>query len=290
MKDARSTIVGYAAALAVLGAGLSAGCSGLAMPALPAMPWQKVPLDASAGFYESGAIVYRLDAGQLAQPLDVARVDGQKVSYEQFASSPLADQSIGTLSITYPHPGGRAGCAQARFALDSAPTMPSATSALNPFAKKSPGAQTMASKATPQGEIHEVWVLDIPSTESDQYFKLLAAQSFYNTERPEAKGARLTVTVNGSRATKNWDQLAELNALIQRVRRQGQLVAYSRPAALAGVAESPITSVRAYHDLLAQTGTADAAATAQVAANPFSMQPAVNVGAVASGPVAAVQR
>ena len=63
-------------ALCSLSAALAAaGCSGLKAPSLAKMslPWQKVPLDASAGFYDRASLVYRLDAGQLAQTLDVAR-------------------------------------------------------------------------------------------------------------------------------------------------------------------------------------------------------------------------
>ena len=74
-------------------------------------PWRKVPLDASSGLYDRAVLTYRLDAGKLGQPLDVVRVEGQRVSYEQVASSPLPDESIGTLSIEYPHPAGRSGYA-----------------------------------------------------------------------------------------------------------------------------------------------------------------------------------
>lgn len=248
------------------------------------MPWQKVPLDASAGFYESASIVYRLDAGKLEQPLDVARVEGQKVVYEQVASSPLSDQSIGTLTITYPHPGGRTGWAQAKFALDSTPTKSTPATNWNPFRKKPKGPPPPTAITTVQAEVHEVWVLDIPSAESDTVFKLLTAQSFYNKDRPNAQDAQLTVTINGNQARKNWDQVVELNTLAQRVRREGRLASYARPGVLAGLPDNPITSIAAYNNLLARSGSSNAAA-ASLAASPFSMAPSsIGAGAVALAP------
>lgn len=264
----RATIVG------ILALWLTSGCGSLPVAA----PWKKMPLDASAGFYESASIVYRLDAGKMEQPLDVARVEGQKILFEQVASSPLADQSIGTLTVAFPHPGGRPGLAQAKFAIDSLPgkaPKPAATRSWNPLSRKPPVAPAPKALVTSQPEIHEMWVLDIPAAESDQYFKLLAAQSFYNTDRPGTGAAQLTVTINGSQVRKPWEQVPQLGALAQRVRRDGRLVAYSRPAAQAGMAEGAIASLEVYRNLLAQTASpeATAAATASLAANPFSMPP-----------------
>jgi hypothetical protein len=264
----RATIVGLLALC------LTSGCGSLSV----AVPWKKMPLDASAGFYESASIVYRLDAGKMEQPLDVARVEGQKILFEQVASSPLADQSIGTLTVTFPHPGGRPGLAQAKFAIDSIPgkaPKPAATRRWNPLSRKPPGPPAPTSLVTSQPEVHEMWVLDIPAAESDQYFKLLAAQSFYNTERPGTGAAQLTVTINGSQVRKPWEQVPQFGALAQRVRRDGRLVAYSRPAAQAGTAEGAIASLGVYRNLLAQTSSPEAiaAATASLAANPFSMPP-----------------
>jgi hypothetical protein len=266
---------------------LTSGCGSLPV----AMPWEKVPLDASAGFYDSASIVYRLDAGKMEQPLDVARVEGQKIAFEQVASSPLAEQSIGTLSITYPHPGGKPGLAQAKFAIDSAPakvSKPSAPRNWNPLSRKPPLPASPKAMVTAQPEVHEMWVLDIPAAESDQYFKLLAAQSFYNTERPGTGAAQLTVTINGSRVHKPWEQVPQLGALAQRVRREGRLVAYSRPAAEAGQAEGSIASLEAYRNMLAQSGSPEAvAASASLAANPFSMPPVAAAAFSPQGPAVA---
>jgi hypothetical protein len=275
-----------AAVVCVLGC-LVCGCSGLSMPRVP---WHKVPLDATAGFYDSASIVYRLDAGKIQQPLDVARFEGQKISYEQFASSPLAGLSTGALAISYPHPAGRVGWAQVKFSIDSAPPKPKASRNWNPFKKKSTSPPLVSALATSQTEFHELWVLDISRAESDQFFQLLAAQSFYNTERGDGDGTELTVTVNGKQVRKYWQQIPEFNALAQRVRREGRLAAYSRPGTLAGN-ENPISSTPRYREIVAQTGTPEAAAAlAALASGAFAMpqgalpQPAVSQPALSQPP------
>src|SRR5262249_44419088 len=161
------------------------------------------------------------------------RIEGQQISYDQVASSPLPDQSIGTLTITFPHPDGRSDVAEARFALDSTRAKTSPSKSWNPFHKSSQK-EMPAAMVSSQPEIHDLWPLDLPRAESDGLFKLLANQGFYNTERPQAVGAELASTVNGAETRKSWDQLPELNTLIQRVRKSGQLVAYARPTTAAG--------------------------------------------------------
>ena len=71
------------------------------------------PLDAKAGMYKQASLVYRVDAGRLSVPLAAARVEGRQVSYDEVASNPLAERSIGELTVRFPHPRGLAGWAQA---------------------------------------------------------------------------------------------------------------------------------------------------------------------------------
>lgn len=234
-----------------------------------------MPLDASTGFYQSATLEYRIDAGKLQQPLDVARVQGQRLWYEQVASSPLPDESTGTLSITYPHPSGRSDVAQVKFVLESHPAQESASKSWNPITRFWPSDDQKRSTriSTSQPELHETWVMDIGSAESDGYFKVLGAQSFYDTQRPEAGAAQVTMTINGKRIEKNWDSIPQLNLLVQRVRREGQLVAYARPGVLAGRQPQAITSVRAYAEAMAQTGGQPANSPEELALHPFSMGP-----------------
>ncbi len=234
-----------AAAALVTGTGvLWCGCA-----SLPELPWKGVARDASAGFYKSARLEYRLDAGRLGQPLDVVRVDGRHVAYEQIASSPLADQSVGTLVIQQPHPAGREGMARVTFAIDSSKETPKARS-LNPFKSGESDRPSIGN----QEEAHEVWAMDIPTVEADRYFKLLSTQNFYDGQAAENGPAQLTATIDGKEVTKSWQPLDELNGLAQRVRREGQLVAYVRPQAYIGADSTAIASVQAYRDLLAKTG------------------------------------
>jgi hypothetical protein len=267
------------------------GALALAVGGCSWMPKGRVPLDAAAGFYETAGLTYRVDAAAIGQPMDVLRVERQQCSYEQVASSPLANETTGTLTVTYPHPCGKNGLAQAQFSLANAPQKAaSPRPTWNPFKKKK--SEAIQSILATGNDMQESWVLDIPAAESDQLFKMLANQGFYQTERPSAAGVQLTAKINGKELTKNWEQVPQLNALIQRVRRDGQLVAYHRADAAAGKPAQQITSTRAYSEMLANIGgaTPGAAATSVAATNPFSMpapQPAV-VQAQAVVPVASL--
>ncbi len=241
-------------------------------------------LDASSGLYDAAALTYRLDAGKLGQPLDVVRVDGPRVSYEQVASSPLPDESIGTLSVVYPHPSGKSGVALARFVLDSAPTEKAKTSASwNPFGKKKQDAAVTASTiAGSQPEVHETWELDISHQELDQVFKAITNAGFYQLDRPGP--THLTVKLDGEEQSKDWSEIAGLNLLVQRIRSQGQLVSYTRPRSAGGTGPSAIASTEAYRRLLDDLGTAPAAAP--MVASAFSLVPA-NTPAVGYPPAQA---
>lgn len=227
---------------------------------LPELPWAPVARDASAGFYETARLEYQIDAGKLGQPLDVLRVDGRQVNYEQIASSPLPDRSVGTLVIQKPHPAGRAGFARVTFSIDSSEDA-SESKSWNPFTSGDAEMSTIGH----HDEVHEIWAMDVPDADADQYFKLLSMQSFYAATAPEKAPAKLAVTLDGRHVEKNWEPLPELNDLAQRVRREGRLVAYLRPEALAGDTTSAIASVRAYRELLAKTAAPVGSAPTQAA-------------------------
>jgi hypothetical protein len=218
----------------------------LSCASLPELPWAPPARDASAGFYETARIEYRLDAGKLGQPIDAVRVDGRQVAYEPIASSPLAEQSIGTLVVQFPHPAGTPDRARVTFTLDS--NRPeSASDGANPLRAGTPvGVQPQ------HEEVHEVWAMDIPRAECDRYFQALSAQNFYQAPAVESGGAQLAVTINGRQLRKSWDQVAELNLLAQRVRCEGQLVGYLRPGALVGTPSSRIASTHAFRAMLAR--------------------------------------
>jgi hypothetical protein len=239
--------------------------------ALPELPWAPQAKDAQAGFYQTARLEYRIDAGKLGQPLDVVRVDGHRVAYEQIASSPLPEQSLGTLVIQYPHPAGRAGAARVTFSLDSTRQTETETG-LNPFKSGKPALAISGQHE----EVHEVWAMDIPAAESDRYFKLVSSENFYRGDAPDQGPARLAVTIDGRELRKPWQQVPELNLLVQRVRREGQLVGYLRPHALAGAPTSAIASTQAYRQLVArssgssETGPAAGPPAPSVASLPYA--------------------
>jgi hypothetical protein len=281
---------GHLALVSALGQCLLAVCLFGGCSSVP-MPWHKVPLDAATGFYQEASLTYRLDAGKLEQPLDVTRIDGVTVSYEQVASSPLGDQSIGTLSIAYPHPAGRAGYALVKFSLESNPTKPKESKSWNPFKKPAKDSWPPTALSSSQPEVHESWQLDIPSGESDQFFKIISSQGFYQTQKPNSVGAHLTVKINGKEVRKNWDQIAELNALVQRVRREGQLISYLRPGARTPGGYRRISSTRAYSQLLAETGPGESpSVTTHSVSNAFSMAPPASTGTANVANLPAVTR
>ncbi|REK05443.1 MAG: hypothetical protein DWQ37_23280 [Planctomycetota bacterium] len=239
INGARLTAIAPVLALCLV----MAGCT-----SLPELPWAPVARDASAGFYETARLEYRLDAGKLGQPLDTVRVDGRHVGYEQIAACPVPGQSTATLLIQYPHPAGREGFARVTFSIDSSREPPE-SGGLSLWKTDELEIPAFGNHE----EVHEVWALDIPRGESDRYFALLTERNFYDGQPMENGPAVLAATINGKRLEKPWERLPDLDALAQRVRGDGQLVAYIRPAALAGNTTSPIASTQAYRELLART-------------------------------------
>jgi hypothetical protein len=240
----------------------------LSCASVPELPWAGVPKDASAGFYNTARIEYRLDAGKLGQPLDVVRVDGRQVAFEQIASSPLPNRSVGTLVMQHPHPTGKADHVRVTFSIDSAATDGSSSSTWDVLKNgNTPPAQIGSHE-----EVHEVWAMDLPKAEWDRCFAVINSQNFFHAPAPEKAAAELAVTIDGKLVRKEWDLVPDLNGLAQRVRREGQLVAYLRPQALAGETTKAIASVQAYRELVAKTnaptGPANQAASGILATNP----------------------
>ena len=257
------------AALAVLLVAALAGCANL--------PWRKVPLDVASGFYSDATLTYRLDAGKLGQPLDVVRVQGGRVSYEQVASSPLPDQSLGTLSIVLPHPLGRSGMALARFTLSSTHQKSDAESSpWNPFVKDPDAVKPPDGIVTTHPRVHESWELDIPRAEVDQILKLLNGDGFYHTQRPGP--AHLAIKMDGVEQAKDWSEVPALNRMIQRARTTGRLVTYTRPATVDGSPVSTIASTAEYADLWARGVIPGAGGSSLASAFALPRAPAGTVG------------
>jgi hypothetical protein len=243
-------------------------CIGLVAPltgcaSLPPLPWFHPPLDAEAGLYKSAVIKYRVDAGQQSLPVSIARVEGQRVSYDQVASRPETGSALGILSIHYPHPAGRGDMAEVRLAIESqqAPRMvwwkPATYRIPFGFGKD-------------MSPIAEEWALDISKADLDVMLNELRREGFFSQNQPSVRAASLSVEYNGYRVRKNWSQVSALEGCMQRVRREGQLLVLHRPATPAS-AVSMTSSVDAYRALVAQGGGGDLPGQGQLASSGLLM-------------------
>ena len=198
------------------------------------------------------------------------------VAYEQVASSPLADQSIGTL-IDHVSASGRPQPAWRRPSSRSTARRPSPRRprSWNPFRKKSTGpAAADGDHDRASGDSRSLGA-GHPQRRVGPVFQA-ADDSKLSTTRigPMPHGAQLTVTINGNAGAQ------ELGPG-RRVQRAG--AARSPRGPTGGVRCVPrrwpacrtarSRALRAYRELLARAGTPDAAA-ASLAASPFSMAPA----------------
>ena len=129
--------------------------------------------------------------------------------------------------------------------------------------------------------------MDVPRAECDRCFQVLSAQNFYRAPAVEAGGAELAVTINGRQLRKSWDQVSELNQLAQRVRSEGQLVGYLRPAALVGAPSSRIASTHAFRAMLAQADRTAAGKDATAGGGVLTERGGANVRTAGRVPYAA---
>ncbi|HWB00716.1 MAG TPA: hypothetical protein VG713_19615 [Pirellulales bacterium] len=236
-----------------------------------------------AGGYHSARIAYRVDAGRLCEPMALARIDGQLVSYEDHASSPVPGTSRATLTIEYPHPAGIAGYAQARVDIDSVASLstPRPGSSIQVIGRgMKSAAHSIARPWLPDDRFHETWTLDVPKVVIDQAIGELNQSGFFAEGAPRSgavAGVKLSATVDAATVRRAWRQSAALDALMLEVRRSGQLEAYHRPADLFRSGGARFSSVGAYCDfarsrddahqwLAASTGLAPNAAAQTAAA------------------------
>jgi hypothetical protein len=76
--------------------------------------------------------------------------------------------------------------------------------------------------------VEEAWALDIPRSDLDRVLARLFEAGYFN-RRPGTTGeVDLSATVDGASLNQRWGRVDELDALIERVRQEGQLVSYTR--------------------------------------------------------------
>ena len=255
------------------------GCANLMPP--------HVARDAKAGFYETAGIEYRIDAGRNGVPISLAKIEGRLVSYEAVAPQTISEQSVGTLSIEYPHPRGREGYALARVVIESrsgagaiganllssgrewTEKISSAAAPWNWFGESAGDQASTQPGETPAADVahvHETWELDIPKSELDTVMGQLDRAGFFDGNATSGSAVELTTRLDRSMIRKRFDPLPELDRLMQVVRGQGRLVSYDRApqdaqanVAQAGAAVPIAPSVAAYKQAMLEDPTLAAA-------------------------------
>jgi hypothetical protein len=194
---------------------------------------------------ETAEIEYRLDASQLHAPVAVARVEGQQVCYDEVASSLLPDRTVGTLKIVYPSADAPAGFARAevRVTSDSLPKMPQVDEA------SSKGRGWLSRFGKPHDtdtSVKETWAFDLPKQDLDALLNRLATPgSVTIPKKGDPAAGNISTLFNDRRSAGSCQPIPELDALMRKVRNEGQLVAYSKPLS-AGNKQSEPASLVAY--------------------------------------------
>jgi len=226
--------------------------AGLIIASVPGCSFMRIYLgpDLRAGVpsQELVGVVYRLDASQLNETLALARIEGQAVSYDEVVGSQLADRTVGTLNVIYPHPEAPPEFARAEVRIDAAPLpdlvqFDERSSAPAPWYRN--GAHP--SRATAEAS-HETWQLDIPYDELQQLLTRLATPHVVVTEG-KTSGASIKTSYNGRHYQSNCQPVPELDQLMQRVRRDGRLVAYTRPLTARAQRLEKSSAVLAYREM-----------------------------------------
>jgi hypothetical protein len=228
---------------------------------------------------ELTGIVYRLDAAPLNESLAVARIEGQTVSYDEVAASRLTDRTVGTLRIIYPHPEAPPELARAEVQIDAAPLPDLAhlnerSSELLPWYRH--GMQPTHETAEAS---HETWQLDLPRAEMEQLLGRLATPHVVVSEGNKQSGANLKTSFNGHHYQANCQPVPELDALMQRIRRDGRLVSYTRPLTARAQRLEQTSAVLAYREMHLHSGGIP---TDSYAAMPQEMLPGLARSGLAS--------
>ncbi|HVC93326.1 MAG TPA: hypothetical protein VND64_06520 [Pirellulales bacterium] len=194
-----------------------------------------VRIDSTVGMYQMAKLTYRIDAGKLSEPVNVANITGKQVSYEQKPSGPYADRSVARLAIEYPHPGGKPGFALAEVVVEA--RKPPVTTQGTKKSTWRRLADDMHQILTQNGlpgvkladGIHEAWYLDLPRSDLDAVIGQLSQAGYFHLAGNPAPGVNVSCKIDGQQVNKQWGHVTALDELIERVRHEGQLASYTRP-------------------------------------------------------------
>jgi hypothetical protein len=209
----------------------------LACTGCSTFPSRTVRIDSAAGMYQGVTLTYKVDGGQLSEPLTVARISGQQVTEERLPSSPYPDQSVVRLSIRYPHPDGKSGFALAEMVVETR-TPPNAQVKKAVWQQWSDSFASVARDLLPgmkmSDDVYEAWSLDISKSDVDRVVQGLSHSGYFVNPSKQTLGVELAVRIDNFQAVKNWSREPELDILLERVRQQGRLVSYVHPTELGG--------------------------------------------------------
>lgn len=200
----------------------------------------KVPIDTTAGMFDSAKIDYSVDVAKLGEPMSVARVEGRAVSYEAQPTVPQPGAAKGRLTITYPSPQSPPGYARCRVTLESLPNGARGGEMLPAFLSEN-------SAKRREQQMFEVWTLDIPKADLDRAVGKLGESGFFRKTSNAGRGVKISTTIDGAEFGRSWQQIPELDALMLRVRTEGKLEEYHRPVTTSQRGEGDsFASVSAY--------------------------------------------
>lgn len=218
-----------------------------------------VRIDSLSGMYQSVTLNYRVDTGQLSEPVTVARIADRQVRQQQLPSSPYPDRSIAQLTVRYPHPAGKKGVAQAEVVIETRQP-PRAGQAKKASWVEWADEMTEAARDLVPGlrgsdTVYEVWAMDLPRGELDLAIAGMTQSGYFIGPPRPTLGVELAAKVDNFQARKRWAHVPELDMLIDRVRQNGQLVSYQHPLdtsepapAVAANQASPFRTVAAHEN------------------------------------------
>ena len=201
-------------------------------------------IDSAAGMYQGVTLTYRVDGGQLSEPLTVARIVDGQVKQERLASSPYPDRSVVRLSIRYPHPDGKAGFALAEMVVETR-TPPKSQVKKAVWQEWTDTFATAARDMLPgikmSDDVYEAWALDIAKSDLDRVIAGMSQSGYFVNPSKQTLGVELAARIDNFQAVKHWSREPELDIMLERIRQEGQLVSYVHPPQSVG----PATAVPA---------------------------------------------
>ncbi|HEX5444969.1 MAG TPA: hypothetical protein VFW87_14120 [Pirellulales bacterium] len=192
-----------------------------------------VRIDSAAGMYSKVNLNYRVDTGQLSEPLMVSRIAGRRIRQQQIPSSPYANHSVSRLTIEYPHPEGKQGYALAEVVIETRAPRPANQRRKPVWRQWTEGFADAARELVPglpmSDTVYEAWSMDLPRVDLDRAIGGLSQGGFFVSPPRPAVGVELATRIDGYQSIKRWTHVPELDTLVERVRQEGQLVSYTHP-------------------------------------------------------------